>query len=98
MPNPLQQINELIPELPSKDIDYAKKFIAKRDWESLKDLTWSAMKRIETALKRENSHKYDNIDIDKVRELALLCNEYYYLIYPEDLEPKEDDFDDGEDF
>lgn len=94
MPNPLQKINELIPALPVKDIEFAKKFVEKRDWESLKDLTWSSLMRLENAYKRESlPQKYVGIDVDKVRELALLCNEYYYLIYPDDREPAEDEYD-----
>lgn len=96
MPNPLNKINELIPYLPKKDISYAQKFIAKRDWEALKDLTWSSYQIVEKAQRKELPSKYANLDLDKIRELALLCNEYYYLIYPEDLEPKDDDFNDVE--
>ena len=97
MPNPLQTINELVPELPQKDIEFAKKFIAKRDWESLRDLTWSSLQRLESALKKGTlPQKYAGVDIDRVRELALVCDEYYYLIYPEDDEILDDYDDDGE--
>jgi len=97
MPSPLNKINELIPYLPSKDITFAQKFVAKRDWEALKDLTWSSYQIVERAQQKEiPPAKYANLDLDKIRELALLCNEYYYLIYPEDLEPKDDNFNDVE--
>ena len=96
MPNLLNKIKELIPELQTKDIAHANNFIIKRDWESLKDLTWSALQRIELSMKKgEIPERYANLDIDKIRELALLCNEYYYLIYPEEDEI-EDDFEDEE--
>ena len=39
--------------------------------------------------------KYKGIDIDKVRDLAVEVWEYYYLLYPEELEEQEG-FDDGE--
>ena len=92
MPSPLSKINKLIPYLPQKDISYAQKFVSKRDWEALKDLTWSSYQIVESAQRKEvPPAKYANLDLDKIRELALLCNEYYYLIYPEELEPKDDD-------
>jgi hypothetical protein len=92
MSTPLEKINALIPELPKEDIEYAKKFIAERNWEYLKELTWSSFKRIQIAnQKTPVPQKYANLDIDKVEELALLCNEYYYLIYPEELEPADDE-------
>lgn len=98
MPSPLNKINELIPSLPAQDIPYAKRFVERRDWESLKELTWSSLMRLEAAYKRETlPQKYVGIDVDKVRELALLCNEYYYLIYPEDREPSVDEYNDDGD-
>ena len=93
MSSPLQQINALIPNLPTKDFNLAKKFIEKKDWESLKDLTWSCLQILEAAYEKEEVPvKYQNIDIDKIRDLALVCDEYYYLIYPE-VDEIEDDFD-----
>lgn len=96
MSSPLQQINKLINCLPAKDLTLAKKFIEKKDWESLKDLTWSCLQLVETAYEKGDvPPKYQNIDLDKVRELALVCDEYYYLIYPEEEEIEVDyDYDD----
>jgi len=97
MPSPLQKINELIPYLPSKDIKHAKKFVENRNWESLKDLTWSSLQLMEIALEKGNfAVKYGNTDLGKIRELALICNEYYYLIYPEEREIPNDYEDDEE--
>lgn len=97
MSSPLQQINTLIPNLPTKDAELAKKFVEKKDWESLKDLTWSSLQIIEAAYEKENvPAKYQNLDLDKIRELALVCDEYYYLIYPE-VDEIEDDFEEEED-
>lgn len=96
MSSPLQQINHLISYLPKKDLTLAKKFIETKDWESLKDLTWSCLQLMEAAYEKEQiPAKYQGVDIDKVRELALICDEYYYLIYPEEDEI-EPDFDDGD--
>jgi len=87
MSSPTQQIKALIPTLPKDDIPYAQRFFDTRDWESLKELTWSALRRMEKALEKDSMpEKYRNIDIDKVRDLAVLCSEHYSLIYPEDLE------------
>ena len=88
MPNQLQRIKELIPNLPKDDIALATKFYEEKDWESLKELTWSALQRCFTGNKkrRQISIKYRDLDIDKLEELALECNDYYYLIYP----PEED--------
>lgn len=96
MSSPLQQISNLIPSLPKKDADLAKKFYDKKDWESLKDLTWSSLQLIEIAYEKEQiPDKYKDLDIDKIRELALVCDEYYSLIYP-DQEEIEDDFENFE--
>lgn len=97
MLSPLQQINVLIPNLPTKDAKLAKKFVEEKDWESLKDLTWSSLQIIEAAYEKEDiPAKYQNLDLDKIRELALVCDEYYYLIYPE-VDEIEDDFEEEED-
>ena len=97
MSNPLQQIKELVPSLPKRDIAFAEKFVADRDWESLKDLTWSSLQLVEKAMQSETPPaKYAGLDIDKIRELALICNEYYYLIYPEEMEIMDDYDDNGE--
>ena len=87
MSSHLQKIKKLIPYLPAGDIPFANKFLAKKDYESLKELTWSSLQRLEKALGRDPiPNKYRGISIDKVRELAVECDEYYYLLYPEDLE------------
>lgn len=97
MPSPLQKINELVPFLPKRDITLAQKFIADRDWDSLKELTWSAYKIVEAAQRKESpSAKYADLDLDKIRDLAVLCNEYYYIIYPDELEPEEEEYNDVE--
>jgi len=96
MSSPLKQIDSLIPSLPTKDSQLARKFREEKNWESLKDLTWSCLQRIEIAIaKNKVPDKYKGIDLDKVRELALLCDEYYYFIYPEEMEIEED-FDEVE--
>lgn len=86
MSSPLKKINELIAFLPTEDIPFAKRFLQTHDYDSLKELTWSALQRFEKALESgKNLDKYKDFDIDKIRELAVECNDYYYLIYPEEL-------------
>lgn len=88
----LTKIKELVKYLPKEDISFAETFLSKRDYESLKELTWSSFKRVEKAYIKENiPEKYKNVDIDKLRDLAVTCEEYYFFLYPEELE--EDDFD-----
>ena len=90
MSSPLQKINELISFLPKGDIPFARRFVERRDWESLKELTWSSLQRLEKALEKETlPPKYEGIDVDKVRELALICYDYYTIIFPEENEVKE---------
>lgn len=95
MSSPLQTIKKLIPSLPEKDIPLANKFVEEKNWEALKELTWSSLLRLESALKKDPvPQKYAGLDQDSVRELALVCSDYYYLIYPEDLEEDEERYDD----
>ena len=49
MSSPLENIKSLIPYLPKGDIKFATKFLEERNYESLKELTWSALQRLEKA-------------------------------------------------
>ena len=87
MSSPLANIKRLIPSLPKGDIPLANKFLKEKDYESLKELTSSALIRLEKAQKRDVlPEKYVGIDIDAVRNLAVECWDYYYFLYPEELE------------
>ena len=60
-------------------------------------MTWSALERLNKAYKKEVlPDKYKDIDIDKVRDLAVEVWDYYYFLYPEELEENEQ-YDDVED-
>ena len=91
MSSPLENIKSLIPYLPKGDIKFANKFLEERNYESLKELTWSALQRLEKAY----PDKYKDIDLDKVRELAVECWDYYYFLFPEELEENEEQYDDN---
>ena len=85
------KIEKLLKYLPAKDLKYAEKYFEKRDFENLKDLVWSSLVISEKNLNKERPNKdYINIDIDKVRELAVACDDYYKLLYP-DVDVYEDD-------
>ena len=99
MSSPLENIKSLIPYLPKGDIPFANKFLEKRDYESLKELTWSSLERLEKAQRKEVlPEKYRDIDIDKVRALAMECFDYYYLLYPEELNEEDDYNEEEEDY
>ena len=90
MSSPLEKIRSLVPYLPKGDIKFANKFLEERDYEQLKELTGSALERLEKAYRKDVlPDKYKDIDVDKVRELAIECWDYYYLLYPEELEEEE---------
>lgn len=96
MSSPLENIKSLIPYLPKGDIKFANKFLEERNYESLKELTWSALQRLEKAYKKEVlPDKYKDIDIEKVRDLAVECWDYYYFLFPEELEEDEEQYDDN---
>ena len=90
MSNPVKKIEQLIPYLPGKDKDIANKLLSKRDFEGLRDLTWSSLVIAEKKLKLFETpeaipEKYKNVDLDKPRDLYLVCADYYALLFPEDL-------------
>lgn len=87
MSNQLNKIKELIPYLPGKDKEIANKLLSKRDFEGLKDLTLSSFIIMERKFDMfENiPEKYKNVDLDKLRDLAIICSDFYYQLFPEDL-------------
>lgn len=92
MPTPLQKIKDLLPSLPECDLKYAKSFLEKRDFENLRELVWSSLTLAERNLEKEVPNpKYSNLNVDKIRELACVCEDYYHLLYPEDYDDNEDE-------
>jgi hypothetical protein len=92
--SPVQKITALCKYLPEKDKFYADAFIIRRDFTSLRDLVDSAIRKVEKNLTKENP-KPDllNIDIDKLRKMLTIIDDYLILL-GEDLE----EFDADEDF
>ena len=78
--NTLLTIKRLIGSLPAKDIPFAEKFIAKRDFESLKELVESAMFKIRKSLASEKpKEEYLTINMDLLE--SLLTEVMLYLSY-----------------
>ena len=74
----LQQIEERLVYLPSRDVPFAKAFISHREIEKLYDLVSSALDRYEDDLKRDEANrKYKDVDPDKLIELYVLVSEYW---------------------
>lgn len=80
---PVEIMNELITFLPEKDVKYAQKFIANREFENLYDLVLSDIRIIEKNLQKiDESQKYNDINLIKLQELFNTINEYLILLDP----------------
>jgi hypothetical protein len=91
--SPVQKITALCKYLPEKDKFYADAFIIRRDFTSLRDLVDSDIRKVEKNLTKENPKpELLNIDIDKLRKMLSIIDDYLILL-GEDL-----DFDTDEDF
>ncbi len=91
MSTPVQKMKELVKFLPKKDIKYANTFIEVRDFESLKDLVWSDLYKIDKNLDSKNpNQEYLDLDSDKIMDLFTEVNNYCDLLYASDM--IEDDF------
>ena len=81
--NTVEEIKNLIPELPKKDIILGQKFLLNRDFESLQMLVNSAIIKVERNLKKEIvEHEYLEINLDKLEELKDKIDDYYGQIEP----------------
>lgn len=78
--NSLNNIKRLIKSLPTKDIKFAENFIENRDFESLRELVDSAIKRINKSLTSTNpKEEYLNLDMDSLE--SLLAEVIVYASY-----------------
>lgn len=94
--NPLQLINNLIKELPEKDIKFGEKFLLNRDFESLKDLIDSAIIRINRSLNSKTPREeYININMEELLKLKSEVDTYKSMLDLPDQE-EEDIIDDEE--
>ncbi len=70
---PIERIGALLPSLPSSDVEIGKKFLAKRDFESLQLLVDSSLVRVKKGLAKENvKEEYLKVDL---REMSRLKSE-----------------------
>ncbi len=67
----LNVIKDLIQLLPEKDVQLGSSFYDKRDFQSLLDLTDSAIVKV-----KKDSKKYEDIDIRNLIQLKNLLEEY----------------------
>lgn len=79
--SPVQKIIALCKYLPKKDKFYADAFIIRRDFVSLRDLVSSDITRVEKNLAKENpKEELLNTDLDKLRKLLNIIDEYLLLL------------------
>ena len=79
--SPVQKITALCKYLPEKDKFYADAFIIRRDFVSLRDLVSSDITRVEKNLAKENpKEELLNTDLDKLRKLLNIIDEYLLLL------------------
>lgn len=79
--SPVKKITALCKYLPKKDKFYADAFIIRRDFVSLRDLVSSDITRVEKNLAKENpKEELLNTDLDKLRKLLNIIDEYLLLL------------------
>ena len=100
---PVQKMTSMVKCLPDKDRLLAAKFISERDFISLREIVDSLFIRIDKNQRKFNpSHKYDNVDLEILRDLSEVIDDYLVLLgedldnfthyEEEDEEIKEDEF------
>lgn len=98
---PLDRIKSLLTSLPKKDIEYAQKFLDKRDFESLKMLIDSSIIRIRKNLASDNPKtEYLELDFENLQRLKLEVDGYYEQLTfsPSDWHDDKEDDDYNEEF
>lgn len=94
---PINRIRALIPSLPSRDVEFAHKFLNSRDFESLQLLVNSALVRVKKGLNKENpKEEYLKVDLKKVRELKSEIDVYCEALELPEQEEEFEDFSSGE--
>ena len=83
--SPIEQMKELMVNLPKKDIPLGYKFLNERNFQSLKELIDSALYKVKKSINSENPKpEYQNISIDNLDELKSVVDTYSLCIVPED--------------
>lgn len=78
----LENIKDLVSSLPEKDVEIARSFIEKRDFESLKELVSSAIIKIQRNLRGDSPREdYLSLDLEKMTSLESEVSLYLDLIW-----------------
>lgn len=89
---PINRIRTLIPSLPSRDVEFAHKFLDSRDFESLQLLVDSALVRVKKGLNKENpKEEYLKADLGEMRKLKSEVDAYCKAL---ELPEQEEEFED----
>ena len=89
---PISRIRTLIPSLPSRDVEFAHKFLGSRDFESLQLLVDSALVRVKKGLNKENpKEEYLKADLGEMRKLKSEVDAYCEAL---ELPEQEEEFED----
>jgi len=88
---PVERIGALLPSLPSSDVEIGKKFLAKRDFESLQLLVDSAIVRMKNGLAKENvKEEYLKVDLREISRLKSEVDTYCMALELPEQEEYED--------
>lgn len=89
---PVERIRALLLSLPSSDVEIGKKFLAKRDFESLQLLVDSSLVRVKKGLNKENpKEEYLKADLGEMRKLKSEIDTYCEAL---ELPEQEDEYED----
>lgn len=94
---PLDKIKSLIVYLPKKDIPFAEKFIATRNFEELKLLVDSAIYKVKKNNRSaEPKEEYLNIDLELLEDLQINVSTYLAFLDIDNLcDGEEDNFNES---
>lgn len=94
---PVERIGALLPSLSSSDVEIAKKFLAKRDFESLQLLVDSAIVRVKKGLAKENvKEEYLKVDLREMSRLKSEVDTYCMALELPEQEGEYEDFSNEE--
>ena len=89
--SPTEIIKSLLGCLPAKDLKLASKFLNERRFDSLKELVDSDVYILSKKTKSSDFATQEMIDnLEKIRMLKTEVDEYYSLLYPEEIYEDED--------
>ena len=81
MEKPLDKIKRLSRSLPKNDIKYADKYIESREFDKLLEIVESDIYLVQ--ISESGNPKYNNVDLDKLVELADSLNNYIACTLPD---------------